>query len=212
MRVLVNAAISLDGKLALAGGRPLRLSSEEDIARVHRLRADVEAILVGSGTAIADDPSLLVQPAYAPGAKQPARVVLDGRGRLPPSLRLFDGAARTIVYTTKRPPPPWPHAEVRNVASLREGTLDARAVLADLGALDVRSVLVEGGGHVIRSFLEAGLVDEFTLYVAPVLVGNGAPSLFEGEGASDARFLRRLKLLSAKPLSEGVLLAFDPRG
>lgn len=202
--VRINWAQSVDGRIAGADGAPLRLSDEEDLRRVHRLRAACDAILVGSGTVLADDPSLRVQPAYAEGP-DPLRVVLDRRGRTPPDARVVDGSAPTLLLLGAQAggmagrrggAGPWPRAEVGLVAE-GPGGLAAEAVLDALTARGVKSVLIEGGGHVIRSFLP--LADEITCYIAPRFVGPDAPTAWPGDPQA-------LRVLEAAPAGEGVLL------
>lgn len=207
----VNAAVSADGKIALPGGKPLRLSGPEDLARVHRLRESNDAILVGVGTVLADDPSLLAKAEHLgrPPARQPLRVVLDSRARCPPSARVLDGRARTLVIVAEDAPArSWPGGEV---ARAGRGRVDLRLALDALHARGVRSLLVEGGATVIGAFLRARLVDELTVYVAPVVVGGGAPSLVEGAGAADAGAVLDLDLVASERLGEGVLLSWRPR-
>jgi diaminohydroxyphosphoribosylaminopyrimidine deaminase/5-amino-6-(5-phosphoribosylamino)uracil reductase len=120
---------------------------------VHRLRATCDAVVVGSGTALTDDPQLTVRdPAGVPGPRQPLRVVVDRRGRLPATARVLDDAAPTHVS--------------------RAGT--PRELLAELFERDVRRVLLEGGPTLAASFLAAGLVDEAVVHLAPQLLGAGA--------------------------------------
>ncbi|HEV8360529.1 MAG TPA: RibD family protein [Candidatus Thermoplasmatota archaeon] len=211
MRVLGNAAMSLDGRIALPGGGRARLSGPEDKARVHRLRHEADAIVVGVGTVLADDPELLVDPALAGVAqpRHPLRVVLDSRLRTPPRARVLQGPARTLVVVARGREQALANAEV---AAAGEGRVDARAALALLAARGCGSVLVEGGARVHASFLAQGLYDAFTVYVAPVLLGSGAPSLVEGMAAKDMADALRLRLVATRPLGEGALLEFVPQG
>ena len=209
MRVLGNAAMSLDGRIALPGGARARLSGPEDKARVHRLRNEVDAILVGINTVLADDPELLVDPALAGVAepKHPLRVVLDRRLRTPPGARVLKGPARTLVLTAEAHAGPLPGAEV--VAAGKE-EVELPRVLEALAARGCRSLLVEGGARVHARFLRAGLYERFTVYVAPVVLGGG-PSLADGPLALHAvGEAPRLRLLGAAPLGEGVLLTYEP--
>lgn len=206
MRVTVNAAMTADGKIALRGATPFAISDAEDLKRVHQLRAKHDAILVGIGTVLADDPQLTAR--LAPGAKNPTRVVLDSRGRTPPNARVLDGAARTYLVTAKGNGRKLPNAETIEAG---EGRVDLRLALRELAARGIQTLLVEGGATVIGAFLRAGLVDEMFVYVAPVVVGGGAPSLVEGPGAEKAEHVLRLKLADATRLGEGVLLRYLPR-
>lgn len=207
MRVVVNAAMTADGKIALRGGNPLQISDEADLRRVHELRARSDAILVGIGTVLADDPSLLSK---APGAaRQPMRVVLDSRGQTPPNARVLNGAARTAIVVAKGNARRFPNAECIEAG---EGRVDLRLALRELAARGVETLMVEGGATIIGAFLRANLVDELLTYVAPIVVGGGAPSLVEGPGATDAAHALRLRLVEAQPLGAGVLLRYAPRG
>lgn len=207
-RVLLNCACSLDGRLAAPDGSPIRLSDDGDLRRVHRMRAASDAILVGVGTVLADDPSLRVKAHMAHGP-DPLRVVLDTHGRIPPGARVLDGSAPTLVITGPggKAPVGAYHAQVP-VEAGKAGRLDLAAVLALLWDRGVRTVMVEGGGRVLRTFLEADLWDAWTLYQAPVLVGGDGPCLWPGAPA-DPPFPLRVE--RAERAGGGVLWAFSPR-
>ena len=203
MRVIVNAAMSADGKIALRGATPLTLSDETDLQRVHQLRAKCDAVLVGIGTVLNDDPLLTTR--FGTPTKQPMRVVLDSKGRMPPMARLLDGTARAIIFTAKGNSRKWPNAEAIEAGDER---VDLRAALRELQGRGVNQILVEGGATVIGSFLRAGLVDDLYTYIAPVIVGGGAPSLVEGPGATDKEHVLKMKLAEATPIGRGVLLHY----
>ncbi len=160
-------AATLDGRVASSDGSSRWITGEASRADVHRLRAEADAVVVGVGTVLADDPQLTVRP--DPG-HQPLRVVLDRSGRTPPTARVHDAAAETLV------------------ASGEPG-----AVLADLHELGVVSVLLEGGPTVAAAFLRAGLVDRIIGYVAPALLGTG-PSLLADVGVGTIADALRLRL------------------
>lgn len=203
MEIHLNCAVSLDGRLALAGGKPLLLSGPEDLRRVHRLRAGVDGVLVGVETVVRDDPSLLAKEEWAgPVARQPARVVLDTNGRLPPASRVLDGRAPCYVLTAGARPA-LPRGRVLPCAP-GAGGVDVRAAVAALEAEGLRRLLVEGGARVLASFLAARVADVLTVYVAPRLVGRDAPGLGD---AWDAGGLP-LPLASVERLGEGALLTF----
>jgi 2,5-diamino-6-(ribosylamino)-4(3H)-pyrimidinone 5'-phosphate reductase len=207
MRVIINAAMTADGKIALRGAQPLAISDQADFARVHQLRSRVDAILVGIGTVLADDPHLTAR-TTPPPPKQPLRVVLDSRGQTPPNAQVLDAAAKTVIFTGKGNGRRWPNAET---VELNEGRVDLRLALRELQARGVQTLLVEGGATIIGAFLRSGLVNEMYTYVAPLVVGGGAPSLVEGPGATDKEHVLRLKVAEVTPLGQGVLIHYVPR-
>ncbi|MRG91931.1 RibD family protein [Polyangium spumosum] len=171
--VTVHFAQSLDGRIATKAGDSRWISGQETTRFAHALRAAADAVLVGSGTALADDPLLTVR--HVPG-KQPLRVLLDTRGRVPPAAQLFrDTTTRTLHVTRQVLGAELPsHVErcALPVSPSGEGVhLDALLVaLAERGA---RELLVEGGRGVITSFLREGLVDRLVVTVAPLVIGEG---------------------------------------
>lgn len=207
MRVIVNAAMSADGKIALRGANPLQLSDATDMERVHKLRASVDAVLVGIGTVLMDDPHLTTR-STGSVTKQPIRVVLDSRGRMPPMARVLDGSAKTIVFTAKGNGRKWPNAETVEAG---EGRVDLRLALRELQARGVNTLLVEGGATVIGAFLRASLVNDLYTYLAPVVVGGGAPSLVEGPGAEKKEHVLKLKMADVTPAGEGVVIHYVPK-
>lgn len=209
--VRVNCAVSLDGRLAYAGGRRANLSGPEDLTRVQRLRAGSDAVLVGVGTVVADDPSLRVHWEMLGDAvgREPWRIVLDPKGRTPPTARFLDGAAPTIVATSAESTRAWPDS----VRVLRSGSrhIDLPHLFRQLFDLGMRSVLVEGGARVLASVLRSRLFDELTVYVAPRLIGGTtAPPLMTGDECVGPEGVVPLRRTGVAPLGEGILLTFQP--
>jgi len=168
---------SLDGRIATEGGASHFVTGPEDIRRLHRLRALVDAVIVGANTVESDDPQLTVR---AVEGDNPVRVILDASGRLGRDRRVFwDGAAPTIVC--RRAPDGRREAETREgeilVSAMPSGDLDVRALLKALRAQGLRRVLVEGGGVTVSRFLQAGALDRLHITVAPLVIGSGRPSL-----------------------------------
>ncbi len=185
--VTVKLAASLDGRIATASGASRWITGPAARRRVHELRADVDAVMVGSGTALADDPRLDVRDALAPGG-QPRRIVVDSGLRVPPGSRLFDAtiAPPAMLATTAAGGDsrlvPWLErgAQVLSLPAV-DGKVDLCALLDALGALrpdPVCSVLVEGGGGLTAALMRAGLVDRLHLFMAPILLGgDGLPAV-----------------------------------
>lgn len=179
-RITVSYAQSLDGSIALVPGEMLRLSGDRALSLTHRLRARHEAILVGIGTVLADDPRLTVRFAAGP---DPVPVVLDSRLRLPGSARLLPGAGRrrpVVAATADAPAARAERLAARGAEVLRfapeEGRVPLRPLLRALARRGVRRLLVEGGSRVLTSLFAARLADCVVVTVAPRLLG-GEPAL-----------------------------------
>jgi len=179
--VLVKWAMTLDGRLASASGDSRWVSGPAARTRVHELRDRVDAVLVGAGTVLADDPALTVR-LERPG-RNPLRVVVDTHGRTPARARVFtDGAAPTLLAVGESARGlERPGAEVL-VLPERDGRVDLAALLAALGARGVLEVLCEAGGTLGGALLSQGLAGRVAVFVAPKLVGGDGPTPWAGRG------------------------------
>lgn len=211
MHVFVNAATSADGKISDRTRSQVALSSVGDFERVDRLRAESDAILVGVGTVLADDPSLTVKDEKRRAEDgNPTRVVLDSEARIPPDASVLDDEASTVVFVTERASDDR-LAALRRIATVelvesRDDCVEPSAVTASLAERGVERLMIEGGGETIASFLGAGLVDDVYVYVAPVFVGGReAPTLVDGEGFLD---YVNAKLENVERVGEGVVLRY----
>ena len=180
-------AASLDGKVASRDGTSRWITGEAARVDVHRLRAAADAILVGAGTALVDDPSLTVRdPRY--NGRPPLRVLVDARGRVPETGDLFDAAAPTMVATTSLAPRERREAWRSRGAEVVEyepegGGVPLTQLLSDLGKRDVQGVLLEGGPTLAWSMVEDRAVDKVVVYLAPKLIGGqDAPGVLGGRG------------------------------
>lgn len=210
--VTLKAAISLDGRIAGADGSSQWLTGPAARERAHLLRAESDAVLVGSSTVLADDPRLTVRLAEAT-PRQPLRVVLDARARTPVSARVLDGQAPTVIYTAARgvfDPLVFASAKVVRVATGDLGGLDLNVVLHDLFAGEVRSVLVEGGAEVAGSFIRAGLVDELVCHIAPVVLGERGRPLLVADGITTLAGAPRFAPTVVERVGDDVLLTLAP--
>lgn len=168
---------SLDGRIATESGASHFVTGPEDIVRLHRLRALVDAVVVGASTVASDDPRLTVREVEG---ENPVRVVLDSDGRLDPGRRVFtDGAARTLVVRRSSAAPMGyeGRTEVISVPATESGDLDLASLLRILSDQGLARILVEGGGVTVSRFLQAGLLDRLHITVAPLLIGSGRPSI-----------------------------------
>ena len=184
--VTLKMAASLDGAIADASGASKWISCEASRNAVQRLRRSADAVLVGSGTALADNPSLLCRLPGAAHRDGLRRIVVDSRGRLPVSLRVFtDGhAAATAIATTGRCPvrvrEAWKAAgaTVWTLPAGADGHVDLKALLAKAGEAGLMHLLCEGGATLAGELLAANLVDELRLYLAPIVLGRRTASVF----------------------------------
>jgi len=218
MHVLVNAATSVDGKLSTRERTHVSISGREDFDRVDTLRADADAVMVGVGTVVADDPSLTVDDPDRRAARldrgepaNPARVVADSRVRTPADARVLDDAAETFLLVSEAASGDFVEgmeeagATVIVAGSDRVDPNSALAALADHG---IERLMVEGGGELIFSLFEAGLVDELSVYVGSQLIGGReAPTLADGDGFVED--FPRLRLETVERLDDGVLLSYS---
>jgi diaminohydroxyphosphoribosylaminopyrimidine deaminase/5-amino-6-(5-phosphoribosylamino)uracil reductase len=209
--VIFKSAMSLDGKVATQSGDSRWISNEESRRIVHRWRGEADAICVGIGTALADDPLLTARGTDA--IRQPKRVIFDSEARLPQDSALVRTApeAPLIVIVSRA-------ASRGNVEALRAsgaeiivasgGTEEERAVdaLAKLGALGIQSILLEGGPHLAGSFLDAGEVDEMRLFIAPIVVGGRGSGALEGTGTDSIADARRALSTTVEDIEGDVLI------
>jgi diaminohydroxyphosphoribosylaminopyrimidine deaminase/5-amino-6-(5-phosphoribosylamino)uracil reductase len=186
--VTLKAAATLDGFIADGGPRarraPVWITGPVARREAHLLRADHDAVLVGVGTVRADDPRLTVRLGADGRGPAPLRVVLAGRGRVPPGSRVLDGSAPTLVI---------------------KGRASIKATLTALAKRDVQSVLVEGGARIHGAFITAGLVDRVAFFFAPRLAGDGVPIAM---GGARARPLQ-LGPMTARRVGPDLLITAD---
>ena len=181
--VLFKSAMTLDGKVATRTGDSKWISGEDSRELAHRWRASVDAVVVGIGTALADDPQLTARPEGAPAEPphQPRRVVFDTLARLPPTSQLVAAAAEiplTVVVSRAAARADTDALEAAGaqvlVATGENEPARVRSALEQLGTMGVASVLLEGGPHLAGAFLDAGEIDEVRLFLAPLLLGGSA--------------------------------------
>ncbi|HBP90674.1 MAG TPA: bifunctional diaminohydroxyphosphoribosylaminopyrimidine deaminase/5-amino-6-(5-phosphoribosylamino)uracil reductase RibD, partial [Nitrospiraceae bacterium] len=222
--VILKGAMTLDGKIATATGESRWITGERARQDVHRLRSEVDAILVGVGTVIADDPELSVRgktTTHARVGRQPVRVVLDSRLRVPLHAKILEwvGEQPTIVCTTTQ-------ASSRKIELLRKrgiqvwvlsgqgGRVSLKSCLVRLGKTGLTSVILEGGGTVNAAALQQGLVNRIRLYMAPMLLGGqDAIGLIGGQSPKKLTGVRPLADCEIKKLGKDWLVTgtIEPR-
>jgi len=201
--VIINSAMSIDGKIASVS-MDSRLSSMQDIARVHRLRSMVDAVMVGINTVKIDDPMLNVR--YVKGKKRsPLRVIVDSNATIadmnckimntcntiPTLIAVSERASKDRINTII--------SKGAKVIIIGKDMVDLKGLLHELASTNIKSVLVEGGGEVNWSLIKEGLLDELIVTVAPVILGGReAKTLVEGEGFGSIKDALRLSLVRVK--------------
>jgi len=211
--VLFKTAMTLDGKVATRTGDSKWISGEASRRRGHFWRSERDAVVVGIGTALADDPLLTAR--VEDIARQPRRVVFDSEGRLPLDSALVKGAPGiplTVVVSRAAPRSATDNLEVAGaeviVAVGENEPMRVRSALDQLGAAGITSILLEGGPHLAGSFLDAGEVDELRLFIAPVVVGgSNARDPLEGEGVEKIADATRALSMSVERIDEDVLIS-----
>jgi 2,5-diamino-6-(ribosylamino)-4(3H)-pyrimidinone 5'-phosphate reductase len=214
---VVNMAMSADGKISSVARRQVRISGEGDRGRVDRLKAGSDAVMVGIGTVLADNPSLTVKSGELRAervsrglAENPVRIVVDSRGRTPPGADiLLKGPGERIIAVSLRAG----HEAAGRFGGLatvlvagRE-EVDLPLLMARLHDRGIGTLMVEGGGSLVASLFSHGLVDEFSTFVGNMVIGGReAPTPVDGGGFPGEKEFVRLSLMDVSRLDEGVLL------
>ena len=217
MYVVANAAMSADGKLSSRRREQVVISGPEDFARVDALRASCDAVLVGVGTVLADDPHLTIEDPDLRDERRergdsphPARVVVDTRARTPPESRILDDEAPTYVLVGESAPDDR-RAALREAGARIVEAGDDRVDLDDgfaaLEAEGIDRLMIEGGGEILFSTFEAGLVDELSVFLGSLVIGGrDAPTLADGTGFVEN--FSELALEDVERLDDGVLCRY----
>ncbi|WP_348759940.1 bifunctional diaminohydroxyphosphoribosylaminopyrimidine deaminase/5-amino-6-(5-phosphoribosylamino)uracil reductase RibD [Candidatus Methylocalor cossyra] len=202
-------AMSLDGRTALASGVSRWITGPDARRDGHRLRARSSAIVTGIGTVLADDPELTARlPEMAETIVQPARVVLDSRGRLPASARLAAVPGRVIVLGVAPARSVPGGVEFHTLPAGEDGRVDLPAALDWLGQAEFNEVLVEAGPTLNGALLRAGLVDEWVVYLAPVVLGDAGRGLFHLPALTRMADRHELSLRDVRQVGRDVRMVF----
>ncbi len=212
--VILKAGMSLDGRIAAASGQSTRITGQRSLQRVHAIRNQVDAILVGIDTALTDDPSLTTRLQGRLSGRDPLRIVLDAELRLPETAVMLhrQSSAQTWIFCArgaekgKRNKLEQAGAVVKSVPVSSRGRLDLKAVLTELGRNQITTLLVEGGSQVHGSFLQEGLADQILLFVAPIFLGEQGVPLVSLSGNGRTETLPRIKIMGTRRYGEDVLI------
>jgi diaminohydroxyphosphoribosylaminopyrimidine deaminase/5-amino-6-(5-phosphoribosylamino)uracil reductase len=212
--VIAKFAMSLDGKIATRSGDSKWISGEESRRYVHTLRQMADAIMVGVGTVLSDDPQLTAR-AEEEGTreKQPLRVIVDSSGRTPPQARIFQMPGQTLVAVAM----PLEEVKARQFNGLgaqvlelpaKEGSVDVTELLKALGQREITSVLVEGGGTLLGSLFDLGLVDKVFVFIAPIIIGGkDAVTPVAGDGVAEVAEALRLSRVRTQQFGQDIMIS-----
>ncbi len=203
--VVINCAMSADGKIASPSGKQIRISCEEDIERMYELRNESDAVLVGINTVLSDDPKLTVKEKYVKNPKQPIRIVLDTNCKTPVDSLVVNDAAKTFIITAKNCNKVYrKNVEIVLCGTENNGLINLKQLLDILVKKNIHKLMVEGGGTVIWNFLEKGLVDDFFVYIGPMTIGGkNTPTIGDGKN-----FEKFLELVNKRDIGPGKLLHY----
>jgi 2,5-diamino-6-(ribosylamino)-4(3H)-pyrimidinone 5'-phosphate reductase len=209
--------MSADGKISTRERRQVKISGALDFQRVDRLKAGSDAVMVGIGTVLADDPSLTVKSEeyrvnrrHQGFDEHPVRIVVDSNARIPPAASvLHKGEGKRIVAVSGRADPRKIAALQKNatVITAGENEVDLVVLMDKLGEMGIRRVMVEGGGTLIAGLINAGLVNEIYTFIGNIIIGGkDSPTFVDGEGYIMESAFSRLTLLETQRIENGVLL------
>ena len=208
--VILKVAATIDGKIATRSGESQWITGEASRRFVHKLRDQVDGVVVGIDTVLKDDPMLTTR---IRGGKDPYRIILDSRLRIPESARVLDIAlSKTIIATTELAQRDKVEGLEKKGAQVlifdsKEGRVDLKSCLHKLGEMQMMSLLVEGGSQISGSFLDQGLIDKIFLFLSPKLIGDHqAPGIFGGHGVASLKDIVPLKELKVRKIGEDILL------
>lgn len=217
--VMVKVAQTLDGKIATVAGDSKWITGEASRRWVHRLRGQIDAILVGAGTVLKDDPLLTPRlPRQSPTTRLPIRVVVDSRLKVPPTSRILKDTSlsKTIIATTR-------FASKERIKTLEEkgvkvllikdknGKVLLKSLIRELGRMEITSLVIEGGGNVIASAFRERIVDKVMFFIAPKIVGGReALTSVEGEGVENINKAIKLRDITIRRFGKDILIEGYP--
>jgi len=205
--IIINCAMSADGKIASSSGKQMRISSEEDIKRMYNLRNECDAVLVGINTVLNDNPKLTVKEKYVKRPKQPIRIVLDTYCKTPVNFLVVNNISKTFIITSEECNKNFgENVEIIRCKKDEYDFVDLEDFLEICSKKGIKKLMVEGGGKVIWNFLNSGFVDDFFIYIGPMIIGGkNTPTI---SGFFDKSIIIDLELIKAETLGPGILLHF----
>lgn len=208
--VILNAAMTLDGKIATHTGSS-EISGKEDLKRVHRLRRECDAIMVGINTVLIDNPRLTIHKIKADKSENPTRIVVDSKARTPPNSRILNKEAPTIIAISKSAPKERIRKLSQKAKIITTGNkkVNLKKLMAELKKMGIKKLMLEGGSTLNFSMLKEGLVDEVRVAIAPMIVGGvKAKTLVGGQGIPYMKDAIKLQLKKYHALGKDLILEY----
>jgi 2,5-diamino-6-(ribosylamino)-4(3H)-pyrimidinone 5'-phosphate reductase len=211
--VIINCAISADGKLSLPNRQQIKISSKEDLRRMYKLRNSCDGVLVGIETVISDNPKLTVKKKYVKNPKNPIRIILDSKCRTPLNSYVLDNSSKTYIISSEKCLKNFGiNNEIIQCKKNNDGYIDLRELLIKLKNIGINKLMVEGGSTVIWNFIKKGFFEDLFVYTAPILIGGkNTPTMADGSGIFDEKSKIMLKIVSLKKLGEGFLIHYKKK-
>lgn len=208
--VIINCAMSADGKIASPTGHQLRISNEEDIKRMYNLRNSNDAVLVGVGTILSDNPKLTVKEQYVKNPRNPIRIILDTHCRTKPNSLAVDENAKTLIFANEECDKKYgDNVEIIQCGIDSEGLIDLEEMLEKLLNYEINKLMVEGGSTIIWNFLKQGFVDDLFVFIGPVIIGGKyTPSMADGEGITKNENIVNLEVVDVNKIGNGILVHY----
>ena len=218
--VILNAAMTLDGKIATKTGSS-EISGKEDLERVHEIRKSVDGIMVGIGTVLADDPRLTVHKIDARKEDNPVRIVVDNKARTPLDFRILNDDAETIIAVSSICDENYAKSDREAVKRAKElekrvnvfysssETVDLIEFMEYLYSIGIKSIMLEGGSTLNFSMIRDGLIDEIKICIAPMIVGGkDSKTFFDGEGFDYMKDAVKLEMINSFPLGKDFIMEY----
>lgn len=214
--VILNAAMTLDGKIATKTGSS-EISGKEDLERVHKLRKEVDGIMVGINTVLVDDPRLTVHKIPSKKSDNPIRIVVDNQSRTPLSARILNDDAETIIATSNKVKKD--NESIENCKKLSEkakifysgeSSVNLKELMNYLYSKNIKTLILEGGSTLNFSMIKENLIDEIRVCIAPMIVGGKyTKTLFDGKGFDFMKEARNLELKNSYQLGKDLILEYE---
>lgn len=207
--VILSAAMTLDGKIATETGSS-EISNQKDLIRVHKLRREVDAIMVGIGTVLKDNPKLTAHKVSDKKEDNPIRIIIDSTAKTPLNSKVLNNQAKTIIATNKNAKTEKIEKKAEIYKTNSTDKVDLKELLNYLGNIGIKTIMLEGGSTLNYSLFKENLIDEIQLCIAPLIVGGvNAKTLVDGEGIKEMKNAIKLEFKDSYFIEEDLILTYN---